>query len=172
METHKLKIKIGDHEFEAEGSAEDVQSQFAAFRDLVMNVQNTQSRDMIKPDAPAAAPPVVAATNGLRLDKIMKHDGRIVSLTARGGSIENEILLVLFGQKRLRENDSVTGSEIISGLEQTAGAVGRIDYKLDKMTTDGDVITIGTRRARRYRLTNQGVTKAETLARSVISTVA
>ena len=171
MDTHKLKIKIGEHEFEAEGPSEIVQAQFAVFRDLVSTLP-TKTPELRAEPTPTPAADTNGASNGLRLDKIMKQEGRIVSLTARGGSIENEIVLVLLGQKRLRDNDSVTGSEIVDGLKLTGGAVGRIDYKLDKMTNDGDVITVGTRRARRYRLTNQGLTKAEALARTVISTVA
>lgn len=35
MEITKLKMKIGEHEFEAEGPTEVVQTQFAAFREDV-----------------------------------------------------------------------------------------------------------------------------------------
>jgi hypothetical protein len=73
------------------------------------------------------------------LDKIMKQDGRSVSLTARGASIEDEIMLVLLGQKTLRNNESVTGAEITSGLKITGGAIGRIDFKLDKMSNEGNI---------------------------------
>jgi hypothetical protein len=69
-------------------------------------------------------------------------------------------------------NDSVTGGEILHGLRLTGRTANRVDYQLDKMTTAGDVITIGVGRARRYRLTNQGMGKARELARSLAATVA
>lgn len=170
MDTQKLKLKIGDHEFEAEGPTEVVQAQFAAFRELVASLPAKTERPLITPDP--QPPPTQATKDGPDLDKITKVDGRVVSLTARGASVEDEILLVLFGQKVLRDNDSVTGSEVIDGLRTTGRTLTRVDYQLDKLTTAGDVITIGVGRARRYRLTNQGFSKAGTLAQSVINTVA
>jgi hypothetical protein len=112
------------------------------------------------------------AFNNYLLPKIMRHEGRIVSLTARGQSLEDEILLVLLGQRKLRSNDSVSGGEILDGLRLTGRTVNRIDYQMDKMTASGDVITVGTNRARRYRMTNQGFAKAQELAMDLVATVA
>lgn len=169
MESQKLKLKIGEHEFEAEGPTDVVQAQFAAFRELVANLPTTT-----RPATPPNTPPPQENVSKERpdLERITKTDGRVVSLTARGASVEDEILLVLFGQKLLRDNDSVTGSEVIEGLRNTGRTLTRVDYQLDKLTTAGDVITIGVGRARRYRLTNQGFSKAGTLAQAVINTVA
>lgn len=174
MDVQKLKIKVGDHEFEAEGPPDVVQAQFAAWRDLVAALP------ALPHAAPAPAPqpitPTVTANAGtadaVRLDKITKQEGRVVSLTARGASVEDEVMLVLYGQKVLRENESVTGGEILDGLRLTGRTVNRVDYQLDKMTTAGDVITIGIGRGRRYRLTNQGTAKARDLAQALIATVA
>jgi hypothetical protein len=183
MDTNlKLKMRIGEHEFEAEGPPDIVQSQFAAFRELIeaASQQPPPMRTVI------GEPPlgVVTPSSGLigtqpptlkgelMLDKIMRQEGRVVSLTARGASLEDEILLVLLGQRKLRTNDSVSGSEILDGLRLTGRTVNRIDYQLDKMTDAGDVITVGTNRARRYRLTNQGFAKAQELAMDLVATVA
>lgn len=169
MDPTKLKIKIGEHEFEAEGSAELVQTQFAAFRDLVTNIAT-------RPTVPVAPPMPTGNGNNkpteLMLDKIMKADDRIVSLTVRGDSLDDEILLVLLGQKNLRNNDSVTGGEITDGLRQTGRTVTRIDYQLDKLTDAADVITIGTHRARRYRLSNKGFARAQEIAMVLVEKVA
>src|SRR5436190_22959859 len=139
MDTNKLKIKIGDNEFEAEGPTEIVQEQFAAFRELVANLPQTRPP---LPDPANPGDPATRTNEGkgeLMLGKIMKHDGRIVSLTARGASVDDEIMLVLLGQKNLRNNDSVTGGEILDGLRLTGRSLNRVDYQLDKMTTAGDV---------------------------------
>ena len=180
MDVQRLKIKVGEHEFEAEGPPEIVQAQFAAFRDLVVALPAQPSA----PAPPAPAPPTGDATPGvavapappsgetLRLDRITRIDGRNVSLTARGASVEDEMMLVLLGQKMLRNNDSVTGAEILDGLRQTGRTIARADYQMDKLTTAGDVITIGVGRARRYRLTNQGTSRAREIARALIATVA
>lgn len=175
METNKLKMRIGEHEFEAEGPPDVVKEQLAAFRELVETWKQTPSAP---PQPQPSVPRPAAQTLGrgdqseLMLSKIMRNEGRIVSLTARGASLEDEILLLLLGQRTMRSNDSVSGAEILDGLRLTGRTVNRIDYQLDKMTDAGDVITVGANRGRRYRLTNQGLAKAQELAMDLVATVA
>lgn len=173
MDTYKLKMKIGEHEFDAEGPADAVQAQFEAWRSLVTAtptpVQTTSRGEQQQQGGNGESQR--EAGGELLLNKIMKQDGRVISLTARGASVEDEIMLVLLGQKNLRNNDSVTGGEIVDGLKLTGRTVRRVDYQLDKMTNVGDTITIGVGRARRYRLTNQGFAKAQSIATAIIQTV-
>jgi hypothetical protein len=82
-------------------------------------------------------------------------------------------LLLLYGQKVLRDNDAVTGGEVIEGLTATGGmSIGRTDRVLEKMGRDRDVIVIGERRGKRYRLTNTGISRARQIASSLIAIVA
>jgi hypothetical protein len=175
-DNYRLKIKLGADEFEAEGPIHVVQSQFSAFKQLI--------------EARAAAPPAVVipapTSNGdsapkantipainERLDKIMQLSDRVISLTARPDSPDSAVLLLLYGQKMLRQNDSVTGGEIVQGVTATGGlAIGRVDRLLDKLAKDGDVIVIGERRSRRYRLTNAGLAKARNIASELLKIVA
>jgi hypothetical protein len=175
MENLKLKMRIGEHEFEAEGPTEIVQAQFDVWREMVSNrpAQTISPSASVSPSASASASPSPAPpASELRLEKVMRQEGRVVSLTARGASLEDEILLVLLGQRNLRNNDSVSGAEILDGLRLTGRTVNRIDYQIDKMTEAGNVITVGSNRARRYRLTNQGFAKAQELAMDLVETVA
>src|SRR5437762_435446 len=161
-DTYRLKIKIGVHEFEAEGPVQVVQAQFAAFKELVAMMPTAAP---ISPTVVIPAQNVESAANGTpevpaldqRLDKIMRLDDRVISLTARPDSAESAILLLLYGQKTLRQNDAVTGGEVVQGIAATGGlAIHRADRMLDKLARDGDVIVIGERRSRRYRMTNSG----------------
>jgi hypothetical protein len=82
------------------------------------------------------------------------------------------VLLLLLGQHEFRQNDNVTGGEILEGLRQTRGAVNRIDYQLGRMAErDGTILSFGSRRARRYRLTNPGAARARELAASLVQRV-
>ena len=107
MDSHKLKIKVGQHEFEAEGDAETVKAQFNIFKELV-------SGSVIEPPPPQppsqdepAKPPAIQAetTTGEDVDgqlsKIMKVDKRTVSLTVRAGNIDEAVLLLVYGQKAI-----------------------------------------------------------------------
>jgi hypothetical protein len=174
-DTYRLKIKLGADEFEADGPIQVVQAQFAAFKELV------EARARVA----AAQPPVAIPAPGgntvpqpetqvinERLDKIMHLSDRIVSLTARPTSVDDAILLLLYGQKVLRQNDAVTGAEITQGVSTTGGlAINRADRLLDKLSNGGDVIVIGEHRSRRYRLTNAGFAKARQIATDLLATV-
>lgn len=177
MADSRLKIKIGVHEFEAEGPSEMVQAQFEAFKDLVATAPNKPVDPPVveKPNGGDGATPDESKTSfpELQLDKIMKADGRIVSLTVRAASDDDAVMLMLLGQRQYRANDSVTGGEIKDGLRQSGQPVDRTDRILDKLSTGdaGAVITIGQRKGRRYRLTNKGIAEAQRIARDLIATV-
>lgn len=165
MDTLKIKMKIGEHEFEADGPAEIVQKQLASFKELIATAPNLQEPTPSKQHKAAENLP------HLPLEKILKVDGRIVSLTAKCQTVEDAVLLVLLGQKENRNNQSVTGAEVIDGLKQSGYMLERIDRIMDKLTDDGSIITVGAHRSRRYRLSNTGLSKSLLIAKEVIGTV-
>jgi hypothetical protein len=174
MEQNKLRIKIGDHEFEAEGPPEIVQAQLAAFKELLANPQ-TQAKHQ-PAEQPAEQPQPLAirpVTNGPpALDKIIKVEGRVVSLTAHTNSLEDALILLLLGQKTFRSNDGVTGGELVDGLKRSGQSTDHMGRTLEKIASEGNILITGAHRGKRYRMTNQGVTKAQQIARSVIELVA
>ncbi|MGO9604059.1 MAG: hypothetical protein ACLQAT_11775 [Candidatus Binataceae bacterium] len=173
MDNSKLKIKIGNHEFEAEGPTEVIQAQFAAFKEMIAAApQPARAPDV--PNGDKGQPDGQGSPNheSLRIDKIMRQEGRIVSLTANTDSPENAVLLVLLGQKVFRNNDGVTGAEVVDGLRVSGQTITRLDRVTEKLAAEGQVIVVGVHRAKRYRLTNQGLNRAREIARTVIANVA
>ncbi|MGC1780976.1 MAG: hypothetical protein WA708_00485 [Acidobacteriaceae bacterium] len=173
---YRLKIKVGVHEFEAEGLPGDVKEQFQAFKELVSAMPVTvpqptapsgQFREEYTPprqDIPPGDPDVA---------KIMKLEGRVISLTVRPKTAEEAVLLLMYGQRVMRQSEYVTGSEIVDGLETTGGlSYGRSDRLMEKLSKDGDVIVTGENRGKRYRMTNTGVAKARQLANDLLAIVA
>ena len=171
-QTTNLKICVGGHEFEASGPVDVVQAQWEAFRDLVQRLHGGDTLGNGPIDAHIDAVGAHRAEASVALDRIMKHDGRCVSLAVPAASLDDEILLLLLGQQMLRANHLVMGGELLLGLRQTGRTVGRIDYRLSKLREAGHIVTAGARRARRYRLSNSGIEKAQHLARALMSTVA
>jgi hypothetical protein len=175
METYRLKMKIGDHEFEAEGPVDVVQNQFAEFKELIEKVPATKAAPIQEPTIPITPTPTndgASATNNVfNLEKIMRLQGRVVSLTVPAESVSEAVMVLLFGQRHLRTNDSVTGGEVMDGLRESGTVVNRVDAILDRLASEGSVIRIGTGRARRYRLTNIGVARAQEITRALISLV-
>jgi len=171
MET--LKMKIGPHEFEATGSPESVREKFVAFREMVQMLASSTVAQVMAGTKKIMETVDEALTTESQLAKIMRVNGREISLTARPPKLDDATLLLIFGQKILRENDAVTGAEIISGLNTTGGySFSRIDGMLDKLARDGDLLTFGERRGKKYRLTNTGLAKARAVAADLISSAA
>lgn len=178
-DTYRQKLKIGPHEFEAEGPVTVVQDQVKRFLDLIASLP----KDAMTVPAPVAEvvsnsvsvqipkPPVPEADTSL--DKIMRLDGRVISLTVRPRNAADAVLLLLYGQKILRSNDAVTGGEVMEGITSTGGlAVARVDRLLEKLARDGDVIVVGEHRSKTYRLTNAGLAKARQIAADLLAIVA
>jgi len=157
---YRLRIKIGQHEFEAEGDARIVHQQFEVFKELIFSIGTNSQAQQENPPLTPETPDIDAA-----LAKIMKVENRVVSLTVRANTAEGAVLLLLYGQKVLRKNDLVTGAEIMGGLKATGDMnISRIDRLLRQLADEGDVIVIGKRRGKRYRLTNSGINNARQLA--------
>ncbi|MFY9559617.1 MAG: hypothetical protein WAQ52_05220 [Terriglobales bacterium] len=173
----RLKMKIGDHEFDAEGSAESVREQFQAWQELVKMAATVPATRKEEPSGenqqgPPLKPEVTTAVDSA-LTKIMRVENRTVSLTAQLTSVHDALLVMIYGQKTLRNNDAVTGAELIAGISATGGfSIGRLDRILDKLSLDGDVTTFGERRGKKYRLTNTGIAKARAIASDMIAKVA
>ncbi len=169
MDTTKLKIKIGNHEFEADGPVDAVQSQFEAFKEMVgksaLDSDRGRSSDgqQNQDNKAIAIDPAHVA-----IEKLMHVSGRIISLTALPPTIEDAALLIMLGHKDLRNNLTVTGQEIGDGLAQSGRPVPRVDRIMDKAITTAYVLKTGIKRATRYRLTNQGLAKTLNVARELI----
>ncbi len=164
METTRLKIKIGNHEFEAEGPAELVKEQFETFKQLISNVP------------PSAQFPQSSTSNGgadtdskTLFDKISRVEGRLVSLTIKPKTEGEAALVIMLAQRAYRDNQTVTASEISDGLEQSGYRVGRLDRVMKPLADEGSVVQIGAKKGTRYRLTNQGVSKARATAMGAIA---
>lgn len=168
MDIYKIKVKIGENEFEAEGPRDVVQSQFESFREMIASA-STHKETTLPPAA--GSNEVVFTGQPPDLNRIMQVNGRVVSLTAPTKSAENAALLILFGQKMWRANEAVTGGEIKEGLHISGMRLDRIDRMLEKMADEGTVMKIGAHRASRYRLTSPGIAKANEIAKELVALV-
>lgn len=170
MDTHKLKVKIGQHEFEAEGTQEAVEKQFDAFKDLVKGVGGNSGSPESLVGKKAEVKP---ANEGLKLETIIKLDGDKVSLTAHpsGEDLEGEaVLLLLLGYKMLLAAEQVSGVQLLAAMKQSGFQLNRVATIVQQLP-DGQVITTGAKKGVKYRLTNSGLARAEEIARALLATL-
>jgi len=170
MGPYRIKVKIGEHEFEAEGPADIVQSQFETFKQLIASQDqriNAAEKAPTKPGSGASP----SRHFDSQLDQICQVSGRVVSLTVKPNAEATAALLIMLGQKIFRDNETVTASEIKDGLEQSGYRPKRIDRIMQPMADEGSVIRLGQRKGTRYRFTNQGIAKAKELAKTALEEV-
>jgi hypothetical protein len=161
MADFRLRIKIGENEFEAEGPIEIVQEQFDYFRELV----GTPTSKIEKQSLRAPSEDGEQSGNGaeLSLDKIMRVDGRVVSLIDPPNSAADAFLLILLGHRQFRGKLSVGGTEMAESLRASHHPMVRAERVADRLASEGFVTTNGTHRSRRYELTNAGVARGRKL---------
>lgn len=176
MEPFRLKLKVGQHEFEAEGDQESVERQLDVWRELIgsplANVVTLASPPPAPPaNVPAAPTPPVDSRE--EYGRLFKHDGRIVSLTVLPTGEQREadaLLLLMLGQKVFNDSDLVGGSALNEGMSISGMSVDRIDRGWGSHL-ESNVIRTGVRRGVKYRLTHPGLAKAKEIAKDLLAMV-
>jgi hypothetical protein len=172
METTKIRVKIGNSEFEAEGPTELVKEQFEAFKIIISQPSYKNPINALAEEAKSIANQLSAdGVPILRLEKILNVSGRIVSLTALPPNSADAALLIMLGHADLKNSPSVTAQELGDGLAQSGRPVPRVDRVMDDALESAFVLKTGVKRSTRYRLTNQGLVQARKLASELIATL-
>jgi hypothetical protein len=186
MSELRIRIKYGEHEFEAEGAAEPVERRAEAFQ---LMVAPPPVQTPVSEPAPVIADVRVASIDAatsqptdtpphaeepaplpLRLEEITHRRGPIVSLSVKA-NVQDAVLVMLLGQRNFRQNESVSGIEIMEGLRGSGIDILRVDTLMTKLAHRGNVIAMGKHRRRRYRLSTIGAMHAEQIARALAAHV-
>lgn len=174
MDAHRLKIKVGSHEFEAEGDKGTVMAQFESWKKLIESfsqrtlssgAQDHHEHREKKQEIPEELAPLFETDQKRGLVTLR-------ALPEGEGKHSDALLLVLYGYRRLRAQDEVLVTKIKSALETSGPAPGRIDRVAEPYQKDGYLVKRGARNASKYRLTNKGIAKAEELARHLLEKLA
>jgi len=168
METHRIKVKLGDAEFDAEGKPEAVQAQYDAFLKLVA------ARP--KPEPEPAPKQNLAQVKGISieiadvaLDRIFRR-GDVLSLAALPngeGREADAMLALLYGYAKLQNEQSVTGTMLRKSALVSGVNIERADRVMNGLIPDF-VMAGGVKKAKRYQLNNQGLARAESVIRTLL----
>lgn len=193
MSELKIKVKVGVHEFEAQGEEAVVLKLYDEFKGQIeQEKSNPPPAQPITPPATEINPLVAALSaaaggqiaadasaqaNSARLNKIVRNDGkRPITLSAlpRGDGREGDAaLILLLAYKVLWQEDEMAAARLLDGLEQSGYKVGRIDRLMDRFIEGQErmVLRTGVRRGVRYRLTTIGLARAWALVDELVATV-
>lgn len=143
--------------FEAEGSPEFLAAERREFFALQSNLDHEDQKAQEQP--PGIEPP---------WETLLETHGRKIALRAklRGEGVERDAGLILLAAARsiLRERKP-TAAQLARWLRASGYPVGRVDRAISASIEQGEVLSSGSRRARRYELSGPGLAKAFRLGR-------
>lgn len=181
MENSKLKIKIGNHEFEAEGSQEHVQQQFERFCKLIeKSIETLPLEKTITTEKPNTQQNTdEIKSNGfsktLPLEKIIKFDKDkgLISLIVLPTSGETRdadaVLLLLLGYNYYKNETEILVTVLNEALEQSGiYSKDRINKTISPYIEQHLILKSGSRKGSKCKLSNQGMRKAEEIAWELI----
>jgi hypothetical protein len=167
-ETHKLRIKIGDAEFEAEGSQESIKLQYDAFLAALAATPKSAAKPPFPWEGQGGGAPDPAANQDQDqlIGKAYNVDGDkdLVSLKylPKGENREADaLLLLLYGYSKLKGAEAVLGTQLLKAARQSGLTLDRVDRHIAKH--DAFLMKGGARKGMKYSLNNQGFVKAAEL---------
>lgn len=179
MENYKIRVKVGSNEFEAEGPREAVEAQFEAWKELIKSQPISASiPDQNKPNLPSNVVEVRTRDGVFSApwDIFGVDDKRkLVTLKAHPTGENRDadaILLILYGYLKALEQQEVLVTNLKNSLAQSGLRPERIDRAIAPYLRENLVLKTGSGKGGKYRLTNTGLTKADTLARTLFEKMA
>jgi len=171
MDNQKLRLKVGPHEFDAEGPPETVSAQFEAWKQLITAFPAGRELTPPKPSKLSNMVEEVQTKDGRRAtwDIFDVEDERkLVTLSVHPTGEKRDadaVLLWLFGFRQAFQLNEVPVTRLIQALEISGLRPARIDRALGPHLREGLVLKGGHGKGGKYRLTNTGLARAEELAR-------
>jgi len=161
----KLRVRVGRHQFTAEGPPQEVTAQFTAFQELVAG-----DNIALKKQGAAGLSFHPENPSPTYLRKILRYDKRnkSISLIAHptGDRKQAEmILLLLLAYRHWRDEDTVPVTALTRGLRESGCKVSRVDRVLADSLQEGLVVKLGTAKGTKYRLTPKGLSRADEVAK-------
>ncbi len=165
---HRIRLKLpGGAEFEAEGSPEFVHRER---QDFLKSVQGTIETAAAYPEA---GPQGLGAPH-IAWEAIMELKGPNIQLRAKlsGEKGDKDACLVLLAAShKLLSQPKPTATQLAKWLRRSGYPVLRMDRALQDAVAQGEILSSGSRRARRYELTSSGRLKAYILANQLTGAI-
>jgi hypothetical protein len=172
----KLKLRIGENEFEAEGPPDQVAAQYQAFLEAIKAIQSVAPAAPAKPSPNAANGADITETKAEDrtpsaitpeiLARVFQVRGDSLSLLALPQDPADALIVLLYGYGQLKQVPNVTGVSLMSAALQSGVQLPRVDRVID---SKAEYITSGgAKRGKRYGLNNRGLRYAEDLVAKLV----
>lgn len=188
--TFKLRMKIGVHEFDAEGPAEEVNARFDTWKGLIQQssavprnpnagifVSETPLplRASTEPDHDSATPRSISAF----AQRVFAVDDRRNLITLRVHPTGDDdvvaadaVLALVYGYLEMKGMDEVPVTKLTNSVRVSGLRAERMDRAATPHTRSQFLIKTGTGKGGRYSLTTTGRARAEALVKELHDKVA
>ena len=174
METHRIKMKIGVHEFEAEGPQELVTQQFEAFKELISSMPKGPSgpgvmSGLSQPDGSTINPATPLDATQIVLDRVFSKGNplSLAALPSGDNAAANSLLILLYGFLKINGEQTVTGTMLNKAARKSGVNIDRIDRVIAVYQPEF-VLAAGAKKGRKYSLNNRGIARAEEVIRTLV----
>jgi hypothetical protein len=172
METYKLHIKVGPHEFQGEGPEEAVKKSFEDWKSLITSMPAAEVSKPMSSQSPVGNGSIPPRDGDLLAKLFLLDEKRglvTLRILPRGDDREADAaLLVLFGFRQVKEQDEVLVTQLKPALKQSGCNVDRVDAVVAKYQREGLINKGGSGKGGKYSLTNSGVEKAANIAQGLL----
>lgn len=185
----KLRLKVGPHEFEAEGPEEVVAKYLAVWREAIgqsapapgLPAPVTPNDDVeVVPLAPPPPADVSSQDDSFpkeQLARLIVFDDRrgvyrLRVIPTGGDAVGDAVLLLLYGALRARGEDEMLATKLVGALESSGMNVQRIDRDAGGHMRQRWITRYGVGKGGRYRLTSTGMIQARRVAEALLAQVA
>jgi hypothetical protein len=159
---YRLKVRLGPHEFEAEGPEASVKEQFATFLTIANAATPKNGSSSLRNGVNGSGEPDDEGGAG-SWDRAYKRKGDQISLHVLPETKTQNadaIILILYGHQMLLEQESVTSLVLMEAAKQSGLRIDRIDRNLPASHKQY-VISGGSGKGTRYSLNNRGSAYAQ-----------
>jgi len=161
-DNHRIKLKIGDAEFEAEGAPDAVQAQYESFLAALAAVptKSAKPKSLAERDAFVPDTEYDDALNNRVFE--LREDGLVV-LRVQPTTDQREadaLAMILYGYRRLKNEEHVLATQLLRAARQSGLGIDRVDRAIGAYPPRF-VLRGGQRKGTTYTLTTQGAARAE-----------
>jgi hypothetical protein len=164
---YRLKVRLGNHEFEAEGPEESVKEQFSRFVELATAAKptgngNGERKNYWEKGADESGDE--RDPYGYLTRAFVQSDDRVSLSVLPQTKSQNAdaIILLLYGYRAVLNRDNVQSTDLMDAAKQSGLRIDRIDRNLPAGHKPF-VITGGSGKGTRYGLNNRGISYAQDL---------
>ena len=166
MDNFRVKIRVGEKEFEMEGPRDAVEAKWAEARDWLLKAPEPKiaSIEAPQPPVPQDDNPIFEVDRGRRTVRlrVLPPRGEVLQ------RLSNALLLLLYGYHDIINRPEVPVTRLAEDLRMSGFAgLKRLSRAFLRLETEGLAARNGAGKGTNYRATNPGLLAARTLAKSL-----